>query len=190
MKNKMISYYDLLTLWKYTTKLITDFNCLKNKANQHIEEVSHDTRNLNSSIQEKEEIANSINESIELLSSKIKLLVKFTNQEIKNCKTQLKSIQEKSKAIDSRYSKRNESKSESEIKIDKTQSLKDKKSKKQKKYQESNEEEHDGKKNNSKKNEENKESDKSKRKLKDNEESNESDKQLKDDNNDNNDDEE
>ena len=90
---------NLIKLYGYIVKLITKFNTLKDQTERHIENVSHDIGNINTTMEDKEKITKDIHHAITRLTKELKTLTKVTLSEITNCKKQLEDINKRNSEI-------------------------------------------------------------------------------------------
>ena len=90
---------NLIRLYGCIIKLITKFNTLRDQTERHIENVSHDISNINTSMADKEETTKEIKNAVVKLTRELKMLTKDIINEITNCKKQLEDINQKSEQL-------------------------------------------------------------------------------------------
>ena len=88
---------NLIKLYGYIVKLITKFNIIKDQTERHIENISHDISNINTSMANKEETTKDIHNAIIKLTRELKTLTRSTLKEVNNCKKQIEDINGKIK---------------------------------------------------------------------------------------------
>ena len=90
---------NLIKLYGYIVKLITKFNVIKDQTERHIENISHDISNVNTSMANKEKTTKDIHNVIVKLTRELKTLTRSTLKEVNNCKKQIEDINNKIKEI-------------------------------------------------------------------------------------------